>query len=120
MRFSTPFGHFEIDSLPSQVQVAVCHGFFIKEECRGKGLAHNLHQAQINKLIEDGYNFAICTVTGTNPAQSKALEQAGWHLSTTFYNSRTSNYTQFWQLDLSDVNEVAATYRETSPQKEAA
>ena len=33
-----PFGCYEIDSLPSQVGVAICHGLEVFPEYRGKGL----------------------------------------------------------------------------------
>ena len=39
-RFATEDGAFEIDSLPSQCQVAICHGFYIKPDSRGQGAAH--------------------------------------------------------------------------------
>lgn len=42
MRYSTPAGAYEIDSVPSQPQVAHCHGFFVQRELRGHGLAHKL------------------------------------------------------------------------------
>lgn len=100
MRVTTDLGVFEIDSLPSQVQCAVSHGFFLHEQLRGKGLATQLHQQQIEKMIELGYDFAICTVSGVNPAQSKALKNAGWNLNDEFRNSRMGYQTQFWSIDL--------------------
>ena len=32
MRFATQFGAYEIDSVPSQPQVAHCHGFFVHNQ----------------------------------------------------------------------------------------
>ncbi len=36
-RFAAEDGAFEIDSLLSQCQVAICHGFYIKPDSRGQG-----------------------------------------------------------------------------------
>ena len=36
MRFSTPAGAYEIDSIPSQPQVAHCHAFFVPKDLRGR------------------------------------------------------------------------------------
>ena len=41
---------FEIDSLPSQCQVAICHGFFVAPASRGKGVAHQAKKAQAEIL----------------------------------------------------------------------
>lgn len=105
MRFATQLGVFEIDSLPSQVQVAVCHGFYVHEQLRGKGHASALHVIQIKELRNLGYDYAICTVSGINPAQSKAIANAGWTLTNTFYNRRIGQKTEVWELD------VAALFR---------
>lgn len=40
MRFSTPHGSYEIQSMPSQPQLAICHGFFVPVHLRCKGLAN--------------------------------------------------------------------------------
>lgn len=88
MRYATNIGVFEIDSLPSQVQVAVCHGFFVFEHQRGKGLATELHKQQISKLIELGYDFAMSTVAADNIKQISAIKKAGWKKSDEFYNGR--------------------------------
>lgn len=34
MRFATQYGAYEIESVPSQPQVAICHGFFVHHEIR--------------------------------------------------------------------------------------
>jgi len=103
MRFGTDIGCFEIDTMPSQVQVAICHGFFLYEHKRGQGLAAVLHVQQLTRLIEQGYDFAICTVSGENPAQSRAIEKAGWTLVHTFYNARQSTQSQVWTVDLNAI-----------------
>jgi GNAT superfamily N-acetyltransferase len=104
MRFSTDIGCFEIDSMPSQCQVAIAHGFFIHEHKRGQGLASVLHARQIKELRNLGYDYAICTVSGDNPAQSKAIKNAGWTLTNTFYNRRISKQTEVWELNIVALN----------------
>ena len=49
-RFSTPYGCYEIDSLPSQVGVAICHGFEVFPEYRGKGYGKKLKAHQMEML----------------------------------------------------------------------
>jgi len=44
MRFSTPAGAYEIDSVPSQPQVAHCHGFFVRHELRGRQVFEHANQ----------------------------------------------------------------------------
>lgn len=110
MRYAMPSGCFEIDSLPSQVQVAVCHGFYVYEGLRGHGLAKTLHKQQISKLCELGYDYAMCTVTGDNPAQSKAIADAGWELMSEFKNTRKGDKTQVWHFDVQQyINSLDAS-----------
>ena len=45
-RYAVGPAAFEIDSLPSQCQVAICHGFFVAPASRGKGVAHQAKKAQ--------------------------------------------------------------------------
>ena len=71
MRFSTPAGAYEIDSIPSQPQVAHCHGFFVPTHLRGQGNAHALKENQNRMLAALGYDFATCTVCGSNTAQKR-------------------------------------------------
>lgn len=110
MRFSNEYGCFEIDSLPSQVQVAICHGFYVHEHKRGQGHAFTLHCLQIKELLNLGYNYAICTVSGINPAQSKSVLKAGWKLSQTFYNTRISQKTEVWTINLTNLTQHQRQY----------
>ncbi len=77
-RYATEHGAFEIDSLPSQCQVAICHGFYIKPDSRGCGRANDLKQHQNACVQELGYNYAICTVVANNYAQKRVLANKGW------------------------------------------
>lgn len=96
MRYATLNGVFEIDSLPSQPQLAVCHAFHVHEDRRGRGLSHELHKQQIHVLENQAYDYALCTVTGENQAQRKALAKAGWSLLDQFHNRKRGEVTQIW------------------------
>jgi GNAT superfamily N-acetyltransferase len=83
-----PFGCYEIDSLPSQVGVAICHGLEVFPEHRGRGLGHELKRWQMGTLRELGYRFAQCTVVADNEAQIKVLLAAGWFRMGGFFSTR--------------------------------
>jgi L-amino acid N-acyltransferase YncA len=100
MRFDTPFGAHEIESMPSQPQVAICHGFFVPQAYRGKGRAHDLKRHQIDTLTALWYDFAICTVAASNEAQRSVLEKAGWAKLAEFENSKTGEMTELWGYEL--------------------
>ncbi len=61
MRLAHPAGVFEIESLPSQPQVAHCHAFFVYPKMRGKGLGHVLKKFQMSTMHYLGYDYAICS-----------------------------------------------------------
>lgn len=95
-RYATPYGAYEIDSVPGQSQIAHCHSLFVKREHRGKGHGTALKAHQMNVLRELGYNYATCTIDAQNDRQRAVLEKAGWvHLSN-ISNSRTDGITQLW------------------------
>lgn len=102
-RVNTEIGGFEIHSMPSNTQVAICTSFYVREELRGQGNAYILHIKQLERLIDLGYDFAYCTVTGDNPAQSRAIAKAGWTLDHTFYNSRLGVTTQCWSINVHET-----------------
>jgi GNAT superfamily N-acetyltransferase len=108
VRFAKPEGVYHIDEIPSQVQVAACHGFYVREGLRGQGLAKRLHVQQIMDMELLGYDYALCTVTGDNIPQRKALEATGWKKLDEFYNTRASQLTQIWGRPI-DVKEIPLT-----------
>jgi len=95
-RYANPFGAFEIDSLPGQSQVAVCHSFVVPEDKRGRGYAHALKSFQEIELDINHYDLAICTVSANNAAQKRVLSAAGWRYLTHFRNCRSSETTELW------------------------
>lgn len=95
-RFANNAGAFIIDPLPSQPQLAICHGFFVSHAQRGKGLAHQLKQEQNELLRALNYDAAICTVDGANEVQKKVLTKAGWKHLLSFRNRKTGGRTELW------------------------
>ena len=95
-RFATKDGAFEIDSLPSQCQVGICHGFYVNPDKRGQGAAHGLKQYQNDCITGLGYNYAICTVVATNMAQKRVLARHGWLKLTDFYSERQDEDVEIW------------------------
>ena len=95
---------FEIDSLPSQCQVAICHGFFVAPEARGMGHAHLAKQEQAEILKGLAYDYAICTCDGANAKQQAVLERAGWRKIDTFHNTKTGAETQVWGRRVCEIS----------------
>ncbi|MEF8755981.1 MAG: hypothetical protein V5B60_18945 [Accumulibacter sp.] len=100
MRFTTQYGAYEIESFPSQPQVAICHGFFVHHEIRGQGFGHQIKAHQSDALVELKYDFAICTVAASNEAQKCVLRKAGWVWLAEFENSKTGEMTELWGYEL--------------------
>lgn len=95
-RYATPYGAYEIDSVPGQPQIAHCHSLFIRSERRGYGYGYDLKAHQMATLVQLGYDYATCTIDGTNERQRAILEKAGWSLLDNITNSRTGSITQLW------------------------
>lgn len=89
-------GGFLIEPMPSQTQLALCHGFFVDEDQRGKGYGHLLKGYQNAELAMLHYDYAICTVSEHNAAQQKVLAAAGWEKLTGFRNRRQAEITEIW------------------------
>ena len=91
---------FEIDSLPSQCQVAICHGFFVAPAARGKGIANHAKKAQAEILKGLAYDYSICTVMADNQAQKHVLEKAGWECIAEFYSARQDAQIELWGFEV--------------------
>lgn len=102
------FGAFEIDSLPGQPQVAVCHSFVVPEGTRGNGNGHALKSLQNCVLQAAKYDFAICTVAAGNAAQKRILTKAGWVRLASFRNRRSCETTELWGRAVVDYQEPQA------------
>lgn len=92
-RYAAPFGAYEITPVPGQPQIAHCHGFFVRHDRRGEGLALALKLEQNAMLLELGYDYATCTVDAQNERQQKVLKKAGWYKISEFQNSKTGGTT---------------------------
>lgn len=95
-RFATKVGAFEVHSLPSQCQVAICHGFYVKPKHRGCGAAHDLKMYQNTIVRQLGYDYAICTVAAANMAQKTVLTKAGWRKLDEFFSQRQNETIELW------------------------
>lgn len=95
-RHAHPIGAFHIDPIPSQPQVAHCHGFFVPVDMRGKGNGIQLKLKQMEQLRLDHYDFATATVDGNNAAQIAILKKTGWRHLASFTNSKTGGTTELW------------------------
>lgn len=95
-RYATNAGAFHIEPLPSQPQLAHCHGFYVNHDMRRQGHGSALKAQQMKQLESLGYDFAICTVDSQNQAQITILQQAGWRMLADFDNSKTGGSTQLW------------------------
>ena len=105
-RYAIGHAAFEIDSLPSQCQVAICHGFFVDPASRGKGIAHQAKKAQAEILKGLAYDYSICTVMADNQAQKHVLEKAGWECIAEFYSARQDAQIELWGFEINQgVNE---------------
>lgn len=96
-RFASEFGAYEIDSLPSQVQVAIAHGFFIAPTHRGQGKASELKADQNARIAALGYDYAIATVVADNVRQKRTLERAGWRKFDQFFSKRQDTTVEIWR-----------------------
>ena len=99
-RYATRFGCYEINSLPSQVGVAICHGFEVFPQHRGKKLAKALKAHQMATLCDLGYRFAQCTVVADNIKQIRALTASGWHQMARFYSTRQGKHVEIWGCEI--------------------
>ena len=99
-RYAVGHGAFEVDSLPSQVQVAICHGFFVDPAARGKGHSHQTKRAQTEVLKGLAYDYAICTVVSSNQAQKRVLEKAGWECIAEFVSRRQDERVEIWGFEV--------------------
>lgn len=91
MRYACKYGFFEIDTMPNQPSLALCHSFVIHEKYRGKGYGYKLKQRQIDYLVACGFTAAICTVQSSNQAQLQILQKCGWKFIERIYDARTDS-----------------------------
>lgn len=95
-RYATLQGAYHIEPMPSQPQLALCHGFFVNHQQRGKGYGHGLKTSQMAQLKIDMYDYAICTIDSTNEAQRRVLTDARWNQLAVFPNSKTGGTNEIW------------------------
>lgn len=101
-RHTTFAGTFQVDSMPQQPQLALCHGFFVPLRQRGRKFGHLLKKQQMQMLSGENFDFAICTCDSSNAAQQAVLTKAGWQRLAEFANTRTGGKTQIWGSTVGD------------------
>lgn len=104
-RIATEYGAYEITPLPGQPQIAVCHGFMVPQDMRGRGYGHKLKEHQGETLRAQLHDFAICTVAAENTAQQRVLAESGWKKLTEFQNTRSSEITELWGHQVNGEND---------------
>ncbi|ATE60139.1 hypothetical protein [Thauera sinica] len=115
MRLTTSYGSYEIEPMPGQPQIALCHSFFIVEHARGQGRASALKRHQNDVLVQQHYDLAICTVASTNTRQHSVLSKAGWVPLMTFTNSRLGGETLIYGFDVAAARSCAASALAAEP-----
>lgn len=95
-RYAHQEGAYEIDTIPAQPQIAHCHGFFVKSNLRGKGNGHVLKRHQLERLVNEHYDYATATVDAGNFAQKHILTQAGFRRLDAFANTKICSITELW------------------------
>lgn len=91
-----------LSSLEGCDQVCVSHSTFLIGD-KGKGSGSKAHRDRINKMLELGYDSAICTVVASNEAQNKIMDKFGWVKVHSFKSSKTGNTVQVYVLDLTKL-----------------
>lgn len=102
-RYSTEYGAYIIEPMPSQPQIAICHGLFVHREMRGSGMGHELKLHQERTLVNDLYDYGVCSCDGANVAQQRVLAVAGWRRLDEFENGKTGGRTQIWGRPVSEM-----------------
>lgn len=108
-RYTFPYGAFNIEPMPGQPQIALCHSFFVPAHLRGQGNGNRLKAAQNRLLIDNHYDLVICTVAHDNVRQRAVLKAAGWVMVTGFENSRLGGVTTVYQFNVSDARKYGCT-----------
>lgn len=102
MRFNFTYGGFDIDTMPGQPQVALCHSFFVRPGYRGLGCGKELKKDQAEELKKLGYDLAIATVAGDNERMKRIMETSGWKLKEGFLNTRAGGHTHVYAFVVAD------------------
>ena len=76
----------EIIQFPRCGPLAVFAHIFLPVELRGKGIGRRAHADRLQKAIEAGYKYAVCTVREDNLPERRILEHFKWQMLTTFEN----------------------------------
>ena len=96
MRYGTPWGAFEISSMPGSPQLGVSHGLFVVGSVRGRGYGKLQHEMVLARAREMRYDALVATVREDNAAEEKILQGAGWVKVFTFTSAARDTRVGLW------------------------
>lgn len=91
MRFSTPYGFYELNPFPGSNQIVVSNHAFIYPGFRNNGYGKQTALERMQKAQQLGYDYMLCTVRADNPAQLKILRGLGWKELDRFVSTETEH-----------------------------
>lgn len=94
MRFTSAFGHYELNPFPGSNQITVKNHAFVN--IKGQGNGSKQHFESNEKAAELGYDYMLCTVREDNVAQIHILTAHGWNFFDSFLSTETGNVVQIW------------------------
>jgi len=97
-----PVGHYELNNFPGCNQIVVSNHSCIYPQHRGKGLGKALSIEKLAVAKNEGYDYAIATVVGSNSPQLAIMESNGWTLLDTFFNRESGNEVNIFGRRLSE------------------
>lgn len=91
MRFSHPYGFYELNPFPGSNQIVVSNHAFIYPQFRNNGYGKQAAEERIEKARDLGFDYMLCTVRADNPAQLKIIRGLGWKELDRFTSTETGN-----------------------------
>lgn len=105
----------EINSFPRCAPLAVFNHVFLPVELRGRGVGTRAHRDRLKKAEEEGFTYALCTVSELNKIELKILAVFRWTRLVSFLSKDKGHYVYLYGRSLSEkgtympsVSEMAA------------
>lgn len=96
MRFTSRGGFYELNPFPGSNQIIVSNHAFIEKEMRGEGYGKLQHTKRIEKAIELGYDYILCTVREDNEVEKHILRKNGWTFHDHFTSRKSEHVVEIW------------------------
>jgi L-amino acid N-acyltransferase YncA len=106
VRFSNPYGYYELNPLPGCNQIVVSNHVCIYPEFRGQGLGHAQAEERIHNASTLGFDFMLCTVKADNAPQLAVMSKFEWEQLGSFDNTESGNTVKIFGHDLKKSREV--------------